>query len=234
MTDIFREVEEDLRRERLNKVWKRYGGLLLGLAALIVIGTGGWRYYEYRQAAQSAAAGEQFGRALTLSAEDKHAEAAEALAALAASSEGGYPALARIRAAGERAAAGDVAAAVTAFDAIAADGSVPASLRALARVRAAALVVDTGSREEVARRVEALAGAGSPWRHSARELIGLAAWKAGEVAEAERWLAQASADPEAPQGVKSRAEVLLTLIAGASRPPAAPGAASGTAAGATN
>jgi hypothetical protein len=213
MTDIFREVEEDLRRERLNKLWQRYGAWIVGLAALIVLGVAGWRIYEHWQATRAAASGDQFTQAIGLASEGKHAEATDRLAVLARSGSGAYPLLARFRAAAERADS-DTPAAAAAFDTIAADSGAPGTLRDLARIRAANLLVGSAPREEVARRVESLAVAGNPWRHSARELMALAAWKAGDLQAAERWFAEASGDPEVPQGIRGRADLFLTLIAG--------------------
>src|SRR5690606_11580462 len=104
----------------------------------------------------------------------------EALAALRQLEEegyGAYPLLARMRAATVLAANGDAQGAVAGFDAVAADTSIPGVIRDIARLRAALILVDTGSHADVSARAEALTGDTNPLRHSAREAIGLAAWK---------------------------------------------------------
>lgn len=215
MSDIFREVEEDLRRDRLNRIWQRFGGYIIALAALIVLGTAGWRAYEYWAAKQAAIYGDRFSAAVELAGEGKHADAADALAALSGESGGSYALLARFRTAAEKAETGDQAGAVAVLDAVAADSGAPSTLRDLARIRAGYLLVDTASQADIAGRVENLAKAGNPWRHSAREVLGLSAWKAEDSAGAERWFTEIGQDQEAPQGVKGRADLFLTLIAGA-------------------
>ena len=67
MTDIFNEVNEEVRREQLKRLWERYGIYLVALCVLIVVGVGAWRGYEWwqgKQAAQSGAAFEQAVAAL--------------------------------------------------------------------------------------------------------------------------------------------------------------------------
>ena len=52
MTDIFREVEEDVRRERLEEFWKNYSDYVIAGVALVIIAVAGlqlWRVYEQRQ-----------------------------------------------------------------------------------------------------------------------------------------------------------------------------------------
>ena len=159
-----------------------------------------------------------------MSADGKHAEAEAGFQALANDAPTGYRLLSRFRAASETAQR-NAAAAGAAFEAISEDPSVPAVLRDLARIRAAFLLVDTGSQADVASRAEPLAAAGNSWRHAAREALALAAWKAGNVADTRRWAEALIADIEAPGGTRARAQLLLDLAAGADAPPPPPAAA---------
>jgi hypothetical protein len=138
--------------------------------------------------------------------------------------------LARFRIAAEKADAGDKAGAVADFDAIAARTDIPVDVRNMARLRAALILVDTASQGDINRRVGDLATVGSPWRHNAREILALAAWRAGDYATAKTYFDQVNADQEAPQDMRDRATVMLSLIAGknpttAGAPAAAPPAA---------
>ena len=218
MSDIFHEIDEDIRRERLGRLWKRLGPYVIALAVLIVVGVGGWRAWEYYSKQQAIETGERYEAALALAADGKHAEAEAALQALAKDAPAGYALLSRFRAASETAQR-DPAAGVAAFEVISDDASVPAVLRDLARIRAAFLLVDTGSQADVVSRVEQLAAPGNSWRHAAREALALAAWKAGNVAETRRWAQELIADAEAPGGTRARGQLLLDLAAGAEAPP---------------
>jgi hypothetical protein len=214
MADIFNEIEEDLRRERMERLWKRFAPLVIGVAVLIVLGVSGWRAWDWYSAKQAAEAGSRFEAAILLADEGKHAEAQTALDALAKDSPAGYALLARFRAASELAATDKVAAAAR-FEEIAQDISVPSLLRDLARIRAALNLLDTGSQADVASRVEPLTVAGNSWRHSAREILALAAWKAGNLADTRRWADELIIDAETPPGSRARGQLLLDLAGGA-------------------
>ncbi|MDX6805235.1 tetratricopeptide repeat protein [Terrihabitans rhizophilus] len=220
MSDIFNEIDQDIRQERLGRLWRRLGPAVIAVAVLIIVGVGGWRYWEHSKAEQAAAAGARYEAALALARDGKHAEADEALKAIAADAPEGYRALALFRAASEQAAV-DPAKGIGAFEAITQDGSITPVLRDMARIRAGYLLIDTGSPADVASRVEVLAAPGNSWRHAAREILALSHWKAGDMAEARRWAEELVADVEAPAGSRARAQILLDLASGASQPGAA-------------
>jgi hypothetical protein len=212
MTDIFREVDEDLRHERYKRLWDRFGSYVIAAAILIVVATAGWRLWEYWRGHQAQAAGDRFIAALDLSDKGDHAEAIKALEAIASDGSGQYPLLARFRAATEKAASGDHDGAVADFDAVANNGNAPALVRDLARLRAALLLVDTASVADLNTRIGSLASTGNPWRHSAREILGLASWRAGDLAGARKYYEEIVADQEKPADLQSRAQFMLDLI----------------------
>lgn len=227
MSDIFSEVEEDIRREQMAALWRRFGPLLVLVALLLVMAIGGWQAWRWYSHNQALDAGARYEAALALAREGKNAEARAAFSEIAAHAHGGYAFLARFRAAGELAEQ-DRAAAVSEYDALAADTSnVPLAVRDLARLRAAYLLIDSASQEEVRNHVEALAAPGSRWRHTARELLALAALKAGDTKGARSWAEMMIADLELPAGLRQRAQIVLDLaVAGdpgaAGAPPEAP------------
>ncbi len=210
MTDIFREVDEEIRRERLRRIWDRYGLLIVAAAVLIVVGVGGWRGYQWYEAKRAADAGTAFEAALQLAEDGKHTEAADAFAKLAEDSTPTYRSLAILREAEELAAADDKSA-IAAFDRIAEDTANPELLRDVAAIRAALVLVDTADFAEMSRRLEPLAEPGGPMRHSARELLALSAWRNGDLAAARRWGEAALADPQAPADLRARIDILLAL-----------------------
>lgn len=215
MSDIFREVEEDLRRERIKGVWQRYGLYIIAVALIIVLGTAGWRGWEYWQASRAASLGDQYDAALQMAETGQSAEADAALRELAQGSSG-YAVLARFRIAGQHAATGESEQAIADYDALAGDRGISPVLRDMARVQAGYLLVDTASDADVRERVEALADGNNPWRHAAREVLGLSAWKAGDMERAAGFFQEAAADGEAPAGLRTRADLMLEVIAGQS------------------
>lgn len=213
--DIFiREVNEEIRQDQAKALWERFGPIILGVAVLVVLATAAWVGYEYWRDNRSGAAGDAFSQALTLAKEGKNDEALAALAALEKEGHGAYPVLARMRSATILSAKGDSAGAVAGFDAVAADGSAPMSVRDMARLRAGYLLVDTGTYADVAQRVEQLAADTNPLRSSAREALGLAAWKEGKASDALKLFEQIAADDAAPRGTRERAAVMVELIRG--------------------
>ncbi|WP_029074182.1 tetratricopeptide repeat protein [Kaistia adipata] len=222
MTDIFHEVEDDLRREKAKRLWARFGPYVLLVAVLIVVGVGGWRGWEYWREQQAAAEGDRFVAALKLASENKHDEAITALNEIATTGGGGYPVLASFRAASELAATKKTDEAVKAFDAIAAKPGTPALLQQMARLRAALLVVDTADLAQMKSRIGDLAETGNPWRHSARELLGLTAWRTGDLEAARGYFQSIADDPETPQSMQSRTQLMLDLIRSKIGAPAAP------------
>jgi hypothetical protein len=210
VSDIFDEVDEEVRREQFKKFWERYGYLVVALAILIVAGVAGWRGYQYWQDKKAAETGAKFTAAALLAEQGKHEEAEKAFARVAGEGAAGYRVLARLREAAELAAR-DPKAAVAAYDDIAASSSTGQPLKDLAAVRAAMLLLDSAPFAEMSRRLEPIAAAGAPFRHSARELLAFAAWKAGDAATVRKWATLIRADQESPAALRQRVEVLMSL-----------------------
>jgi hypothetical protein len=213
VSDIFSEVDEELRREQFKKLWDRYGTLAIIVAVIIVVGIGGYRGYQWWDAKKAAEAGMAYDAAAELVDQGKVAEAEAAFAKITTEGTSGYRALARLRAAaitGER----DRAAGVAAFDAIAKDSSMPALMQELASVRAGLLLLDSASLQEMTTRLEPLAQATGTFRHTARELLAFSAMRAQDTAAAKKWVDMVLGDTDTPQGVRTRIDVISTLTEG--------------------
>ena len=213
---FIREVDEELRQDRARDLWRRYGIWAIAGAVAIVAGTAGIRGYQYWVESRANASGDAFLQAMTLANDGKSDEALKALAGLENDGYGAYPVLARMRAATVRAEKGEFDAAVKGFDAVAADTAIADAIRDMARLRAALLLVDHGGREDVAARIEPLTSDANPLRHSAREALALAGWKAGNASDALKLFEQVSADESAPRNNRRRAEIMAELIRGSS------------------
>ncbi|MCB1475200.1 MAG: tetratricopeptide repeat protein [Rhodobiaceae bacterium] len=212
MSDIFREVDEDIRRDQFEQLWKRYGGIVIALALVIVVGVGGYRAWNWYQARQASAEGEAFFAAVDLAEQGKKEEAAAAFNALA-SQGGAYSDLARLRSAATSAAGGDQAGALAAYRDIAADTGVDPLFREIATIRAAYLEAGTLSPDEMEGRVGAMLDPQNAFRHAARELMALSAYAAGDIEATAKWAEEATADGDLPPNLRQRLEVLLSVIA---------------------
>jgi hypothetical protein len=211
VSDIFQEVDEEVRREQLMKLWRRYQNYIIAAAVLLVLAVGGWRAYDWWETKKAAEAGTAFEAAILLSEQGKHAEAEAAFSTIAADSTTTYRTLALVRAAAELAQT-DPKSAVAAYDKIAAVSSIPPELRDLAGLRSGALLLDNGSFAEARQRLEPLTGADHVYRHTARELLALAAWRAGDTTAAKSWIDMIMTDPATPPDSRSRVEMLNALM----------------------
>ena len=211
MAELFDEVDEEVRREQLKRLWEKYSIFFIALMVLVVAGVAGWRGYQYLESKKAAEAGAAFEKAVELSEQDKHADAEKAFTELAAKAPSGYRTLARLRAAAE-AASRDPQAAAKMYDDIAADRSVGGEWQDLAKLRAAGLVLDSASYADMQQRLEASAAPKSTFRHSAREMLALSAWRNNDMTAARKWLDAIGEDGETPPGLRSRAEALQALL----------------------
>jgi hypothetical protein len=211
VSELFDEVDEEVRREQLKKLWDKYSIFIVAGALLIIAGVGGWRGYQYFEAKKAAEAGGAFNKAIELSDANKHIEAEAAFNELAAKAPAGYRTLARLRAAAE-VAGRDPKAAAKLYDDIAADRSAGAEQQDLARIRAAGLLVDSAGYSEMLQRLESSTGPEATFRHTARELLALSAWRANDTASARKWLDLIANDGETPPSLRSRAEALQALL----------------------
>ena len=211
---FIREVNEELREDRLKSFWDQYKVFIIGAAVAVVAGTAGFRGWEYYTTRQAAESGDQYMAAIALSNDGNYEEAIKSLEALGDSGSGQYPALAKLRIASDLAKSGKREEAVAAYDAIARDSAYASAFQSIAKLRAGFILVDSGSYEDVTQRLAGLSEAGGPFRHSAREALGLAAWRAGKLKEAYGWFKSISDDAQATGGTRSRAEVMLQLLAG--------------------
>jgi len=211
VSELFNEVDEEVRRDQLKKLWDKYSIYIVAGALLIIASVGGWRGYQYLEAKKAVEAGAAFDRAAELSEANKHTEAEAAFADLAAKAPAGYRVLARLRMAAEIASR-DQQAAAKVFDEIAADGSVGVAERDLARVRAAQLLLESTTYPNMKTRLEAAAGPDATFRHTARELLALSAWRANDAAATRQWLDLIANDGATPPSLRSRAEALQALL----------------------
>ncbi len=209
---LFREVDEDVRREQMEKLWKRYGNLFVAACIGVVAGVAGIKGYQYWDKQRSESAGTAYVAAMQQATDGKIEDAAKAFEAVEQTGHGGYAVLARMQQAGLLAEQGKREEAVKAFDAIVADSSTDAALKDLARVRAAYLLASDASPEDLKKRLAGLDVPGSAWRASAREILALAEYRAGNLSAADKLLSSLLSDPATPAGMRQRAQRFSALL----------------------
>ena len=213
MADIFQEIEEDLRRERGEKLWKKYGSYVVGVALGAVLTTAayvGWQEYSARQ---RLADGERFAAALDQVRPGIETIGADALALTAKDIGSGYAILARLNEAALRAEAGQGADAVAIYDSLSTDDDVEPLFRDLALLLSVMHQMDGGGGDLIDR-LAPLVADDNPWRHSALELSAMLAFRSGDRGQAKQIFSRLADDATTPQGLRSRAAEMLAILGG--------------------
>ncbi len=211
MSDIFSEVEEDIRRDQMKALWNRFGGYVIGAAVAVVAITVGNVVWQGWQQDRKVEASNSYQAARTLlEAQDPGAQ--QALQNVIENAPSGYAALARFDLAALHLIKEDEQAALAALDGIAADPGIDGSLRDLARIKAVMIALDISSADEVEARLAPLTREGNAYRPIALEAKALNALRDGREDEARNLFANLVIDTTAPQGVRFRANAMLDVI----------------------
>lgn len=238
MADAFDEVEENIRRERLEKLFKVGWPYAAGLFVAVIAGIAGYSGYQGFREARAADAAAALIKIDALSGAGNHAGAAQAYQVAADTSPAGHAVLATMLRAGALEQAGDLPGALLAMDDAVAMAQDPL-LRDSARLRAAMLAAGNGATfVDLQARVQPLIEERSIFAYQAHELLGMEAMKAGDLVRARSEFESVTLALEAPQGVRQRAEAALAYLgpapaeetpppADAADAPAAPAAAEG-------
>lgn len=212
MGDIFREVDEELKQERYERLWRQYGKYLIAAAVIVVAAVAAWQGWSSYRVSQQEAGGLEFSAATRLVREGRIEQAETAFATLSASA--GYGVLSRFHQASIRAAGGDHASAVDIYDRLAADRDTPPSLRGLATVLAGlqALRVREIPPDAISDRIAPLTGPGAAYRHIAQEILAMVAQRAGDRETAVSYYRKLVDDAETPSGIRTRAAQMLNIL----------------------
>jgi hypothetical protein len=212
LSDIFREIDEELRRDNLLKLWSRYGRYVVAAAVgvlLIAAGIAAWRNH---QLAERRAEATRYAGALTLAQSGKPADAAKVFAAIA--KEGGaYTLLASFEEAGLLAKSGDRRAAVAVYDRIAATPGIDPEFHGLAVLLSVMQGLPETDPQRTVARLAPLVGADNPWRPTALELTAVARLKAGDTKAALDLYKRLADDLTAPRSLRARAAEMAAALA---------------------
>jgi hypothetical protein len=217
MTDIFQEVDEEVRRDKAAEFWKKYQNFIIAGAVLMVLASAGFRYWQYEKEKAAQAAGDQFQAAIAAFDADKPQEAFGGLGKLAAEAPGGYRVLAEMTEAGAKAQI-DPAAAIAAFQAIAGNGSVEPLFRDAAKLRAGLLQLNVPGEEAAGTAaLTGLASADGPYRRLAKLTLGALAIGRSDYDDAGKQLGDLLGDPDVSPTERKLAERWLGLVASNSK-----------------
>lgn len=213
MSDLFREVDEEIRQEQITRFVKRYGVHLIVAVVAAILLLAGYNYWGDQQNAEREDLSDRFEAAVSLLSDGNVVEAADSFEALAADAgTSGYGLLAGLRKADALAQSGDITGAVAAYDAVAQSSDTERFFRDLAAVFAANLLIDTAGVGEIQDRLEGLTGEDNLLRYSALELIATSLYRAGEYREAENLFVQIGDEANETSGVRLRAVQMLVII----------------------
>ena len=210
MSDIFREIEEEVRRERWAELWKKYGDYVIAALALLIIGAAGFQLWRYHEQNAREAASEEFSAAQQLLASNRADQAATAFAKLADSAPSGYATVSRLENADALEAAGEKDKAIALYKKIAA-GDDPI-LAAVARLRQAWATVETAPRLQIETLLAPLTDPTSPWRYMAGEVLAYSDYHAGKMSAAQKEFETLAKETDAPIGVRQRANAMATFL----------------------
>jgi hypothetical protein len=211
VSDIFREIEDELRRDNYLKLWQRYGKYVIAVAVAAVAVAGviaGWREYQARQ---SQAEGVRYAAALELAQQNKAKDAEDAFAAVAQSAASGRALLARFEQAAQAAKSGDIAGARAIYDGIIRDGGAGQIYRDLATLLLARFELDKDPKAAV-EALQPLTDANNPWHPTALELSAVAALKQGDTATARTIYQRLADDLGAPESLRARAAEMVGAL----------------------
>ncbi|MFV1850319.1 MAG: tetratricopeptide repeat protein [Thalassospira sp.] len=214
MVDIFQEVEEDLKRERSEELWRKYGKYVIGVAAAIVLGVAGregWKTYETSTSIEN---GTRLANAVELAqaGEDKQDAALEALDAIIAEGNAGFVALGHFQKAAVYLRSGANPSAIAELEAVVGNADIDQVYRDLAVVEIAMNSATESNAKDLITRLEPIAVPENAWYYSAREMIALLHVAAGEIDAAKPLLTEIADDSEAPSGMRARASEILKAV----------------------
>ncbi len=212
MSDIFREVDEDVRAQEYLRLWKTYGIYVIAGLVAIVAGTAGsvaWRTYQTNKL---RAEGDKYAVAAAEMQAGKYSEAATALGKIGEDGTKGYSVVARLQQADALSQAGKTDEAIKVYDAVAADSSYSKVLRDLASLSSVMQQMDTGDPEKLLGRLDALNTEDNPWRYSAQELLAALALRTNDTQTAQNLFKTLAEDATAPSSIRSRAREMLSAM----------------------
>lgn len=210
---ILAELQEDLRREQLQVMTKKYGGIALMLAILVVLGTAGYTFYEHQHEAELRKVTEALYDGLGPDSKSHPAEVADKLQAFATEhADSAQAPLAKLLEAGLAEKSNQPDRALAAFEAVMNDSHADAALKGAATILYAQAGLESVEPKTLQDKLAPYQTTDSPYRFAAWELGALAAHRAGDHDKAQALLAQLTSDGATPGDIRQRAVELQRVL----------------------
>ncbi|MBL4617896.1 MAG: tetratricopeptide repeat protein [Robiginitomaculum sp.] len=211
MSDVFNEVDEELRKEVANRLFRKFLPLIIIVVVLIVGGVAGYQANDWWQTKQKSEAAEAYTSAAKLLEEGNYQEALIAFRDFAATGPKGYAALSKMQAAIATMKMGKNIEAATLFTEAAKDMDDPL-FSDLATIKSVMIVFDLLTLTDLEAKLSKVSGAGRPYRSMARELLAFKAMEDGDLDRAREEFTLLSFSLDAPSGTAQRAKMALSLL----------------------
>ncbi|MBL8548192.1 MAG: tetratricopeptide repeat protein [Hyphomonadaceae bacterium] len=211
-TDSFvNEVDESLRQDRMLDYAKKYGPWLIGVFAVFILAVGGWQFWKEQTLNSARRHADEYAAAQTLLQTGDLAAAKTEFERLSNEGPRAYRTMAQMERAAILAQEGDLEGALAGFDA-AAESAPDQIMRESAQIRAAYIAADTQDFAALQTRLQPLIDSDSRVQYLAKELLAVEAWEAGETELARTTLEQLQLAFEAPDSLRQRAQIALSVL----------------------
>ena len=211
MSDIFREIDDELRRENLLQLWSRYSRYIIAAAVVLALLAGGFFAWRQHVASEQLAQANRYSAALALARQGKEQEAAKLFAEVAGKG-GGYGIPASLQQAALLARSGDRQGAIAAYDRLAASSDIGREYRDLATLLAVMYRLPESDPQDAIERLAPLTRDGNPWRATALDLTAAARLKAGDRGGALDIYQKLADDLAVPRDLRARAAEMAAAL----------------------
>jgi hypothetical protein len=210
VSDIFQEVEEDVRRERYEEIWKKYGNYIIALASVIVLAVGGWQLWQRYELNQRQQASDKYEAAIAVGRSGDAVKAEAAFTEIAKDSTSGYATLAKFELASALMAQGKREPAIALLRELV-QSSDPL-ISNPARLRLAWTIADAAPKPEIATLLQPLTAPDSTWRFAAAEVLAYLDLTQGSRGDALGEYEKLAQETAAPASLRSRANAIASYI----------------------
>ena len=210
--NLFKEIDEDLRQQKYENLWKKYGKIIIGTLVALVLGVAsvkGWEAYSLNLKTTDS---NLLSSALKSIDREETEDAVAVLNNLIKSGTTGYSILAQFNRAAILVKKGEKKKAIDYYLKIAADTRIEKVLRDMALIKSAYLGLEYGDSTVFQQKLPKLINTNNTWRHSAKELSALFAQRLDNKIKANQLYKELADDPTAPTSMRSRAAEMAIIL----------------------
>lgn len=209
--EFISQVDEEMRHERLSALWKKWQFVVYAGIAIVILGVGGREAWMWYTSTNASKASDAFTAAVQSMQKGELDAAQTKLDALIKTAPAGYKSLALQSKAEILLRKGDTVGAQKALEEAAKTGS-DLDLQSAAAIKAAYLVTEKESFDQLSGRLKPVIDRKGPLAAVAQEVLAAKALDEGKFGEARAKYRSLELMLDAPQPVKERAQLALTLL----------------------